>query len=154
VPECRDDVNGEVRRILTPAHDIQVPGIRHLVLFDDSIKTGKTIIGALAWALENKEVLGFEKAYLVASYDLCGVAHFALDVRCDRCVGPVEVMRKGIPENAIEPFPKTYQMLEKKGRLGSIAELKVVSPAVPIEALKAQASVDDALKILRSVRGE
>jgi hypothetical protein len=122
-PEGRDAMKGEVRRIITSVHGIEVPEIKYIVLFDDSIKSGKTMLGALAWALENKETLDFEKIYVTASLDLLGMSHFAVDMHHYRLPGPIEIMRHGVPEEGVAPFPVTLKRLEERGLLSAIADV-------------------------------
>ena len=121
-PESRDTMNDEVRRIITPVQDVKVPEAKDLVIFDDSIKSGGTIFGALAWALENRDELKFEKVYVVASYDLIGVAHFSLYPGYDSWRGLVDVMKNGVPERHVAPYTETLERLEKNDLLSAIGE--------------------------------
>ena len=124
----QDPLDGEYRRIITPASDAKVPGIKYIVLFDDTIKSGKTMIGALVWALENKDELGFERAYIMASNDLLGMAHFSLLSHYNRWLGPADIMRNGAPEKGVLPFPETLKKLEGRGLLAAIGEMVMDVP--------------------------
>lgn len=69
---------GELRRILTRPDAVRVRGTRDLLIYDDSIKTGRSMLGAIAWALFNHPRLRFRRLYIAASYDFLGLAHFVL----------------------------------------------------------------------------
>ena len=152
-PENRESATCEVRRIVTPASDVKVPNIRYIVLFDDSIKTGKTMIGALAWLLENKEELGFDKVYVAASWDRVGISHFCAEPSYIKWHGPVDFMYNGAPEKDLRPFPKTYKKLEKSGLLSAIGDLAVhYNPNVngPSDATSGQV---DPFKTYKKIKG-
>ena len=54
----------DVYRETTPKNrDLKVDG-RHVILFDDTLDTGKSMVSAIRWALQNREALGLQESGL------------------------------------------------------------------------------------------
>jgi len=97
----------EVRKILTPASDIRYAGWEDMVAYDDSIKTGRQMLGWVKWALQNKEILRFKNLYVVAGLDIVGISHYATAPKYKTWLGCEHILKNAVDEADSPRFHKT-----------------------------------------------
>ena len=73
-----DEDKGSYREIATPATEIDIKENVSGLLFDNSIRTGKSMTGAALWALQNSEELGLKRLYTMTLMDCLGMANFSV----------------------------------------------------------------------------
>lgn len=72
-----DEDGNDYREIVTPAKEIDTNKNVSGLLFDNSIKTGKSMTGGALWALQNSEELGLRRLYTMTLIDCLGMANFS-----------------------------------------------------------------------------
>ena len=122
----KERARGEVRRILTSAKRARPKNsIKNLVLFDNTIQTGRSMLGACEWALTNKERIGFEQLYIVALHDWLRMAHFSLGHPPMSYLGPLEIMKHGVPDAMPPVLPYTETLKKLEPLASAIAEYDI-----------------------------
>lgn len=130
--EASDEiVYREHRKIKTPVEEVQEKleyrreegeDIRDMIVFDNVLRSGKTLIGGHVYGLENSDDLGIERVWGMSSYDLLGIAVFSVFKCYDEWLGPVKFMKDGAPNHDIplKSLPNTYEMLKERDLLEKI----------------------------------
>lgn len=125
------DKHGEYRLFNTPVDVIQgeLAGIRangstvrNMVVFDNVLRTGGTMVGGELYGLLHRKDLDIETVWGMASYDLLGIVPFSIFKAFDRWIGFVNFLKNGAPEHNIPPLKNTYRMLVSEGLLDSIGD--------------------------------